>query len=240
MEPTIYKPSIYKGAGIYKTGAEGGGGIANQIPQEFVYKNILGKSYKCVEIESGIFWPIESLEYIDENIEFITNSGDYDYSRPQAMGRNYALSGVLYYNQPARNLINVAISSQITLKQISQIYFDKLMKYVLDKIKAWKGENVYLENQDITTSVKFSEFDIYESWLGLIDIGINITGYYNELGAFTLYPYGYNKPVYFGETSSPTNYGQMINLQYGKELKFYSGDLDYRFSYQMRFFIDEN
>lgn len=26
MEPTIYKPSIYKDAGIYKTGAEGGGG----------------------------------------------------------------------------------------------------------------------------------------------------------------------------------------------------------------------
>lgn len=29
MEPTIYKPSIYKGAGIYKTGAEGGGGGAS-------------------------------------------------------------------------------------------------------------------------------------------------------------------------------------------------------------------
>ena len=26
MEPTIYKPSIYKGAGIFKAGAEGGGG----------------------------------------------------------------------------------------------------------------------------------------------------------------------------------------------------------------------
>lgn len=26
MEPTIYKPSIYKGAGIYKSGGEGGGG----------------------------------------------------------------------------------------------------------------------------------------------------------------------------------------------------------------------
>ena len=24
MEPTIYKPSIYKGAGVYKTGAGGG------------------------------------------------------------------------------------------------------------------------------------------------------------------------------------------------------------------------
>ena len=26
MEPTIYKPSIYKGAGIYKAGGAGGGG----------------------------------------------------------------------------------------------------------------------------------------------------------------------------------------------------------------------
>lgn len=29
MEPTIYKPSIYKGAGIYKTGSGGGGGDTN-------------------------------------------------------------------------------------------------------------------------------------------------------------------------------------------------------------------
>ena len=32
MEPTIYKPSIYKGAGIYKNGAEGGGGVVKFIP----------------------------------------------------------------------------------------------------------------------------------------------------------------------------------------------------------------
>ena len=32
MEPTIYKPSIYKGAGIYKAGAEGGGGGGQVIP----------------------------------------------------------------------------------------------------------------------------------------------------------------------------------------------------------------
>ena len=31
MEPTIYKPSIYKGAGIYKTGAAGGGGSQYEI-----------------------------------------------------------------------------------------------------------------------------------------------------------------------------------------------------------------
>lgn len=34
MEPTIYKPSIYKGAGIYKTGAEGGGGNILPNPPE--------------------------------------------------------------------------------------------------------------------------------------------------------------------------------------------------------------
>lgn len=32
MEPTIYKPSIYKGAGIYKAGAEGGGGGGGNPP----------------------------------------------------------------------------------------------------------------------------------------------------------------------------------------------------------------
>ena len=31
MEPTIYKPSIYKGAGIYKTGAGGGGGGGGSV-----------------------------------------------------------------------------------------------------------------------------------------------------------------------------------------------------------------
>lgn len=37
MEPTIYKPSIYNGAGIYKAGAEGGGDPP--IPEE--YKKLL-------------------------------------------------------------------------------------------------------------------------------------------------------------------------------------------------------
>lgn len=38
MEPTIYKPSIYKGAGIYKAGAEGGGGGGN-------FSGVLGAIY---------------------------------------------------------------------------------------------------------------------------------------------------------------------------------------------------
>ncbi len=38
MEPRIYKPSIYKGAGVYKTGAGGGGGGGGAvvpIPEEY-------------------------------------------------------------------------------------------------------------------------------------------------------------------------------------------------------------
>ena len=36
MEPSIYKPSIYKGAGIYKTGAEGGGGSVGGITTKMI------------------------------------------------------------------------------------------------------------------------------------------------------------------------------------------------------------
>ena len=35
MDPTIYKPSIYKGAGIYKVGASGGGGNEPTIPEDY-------------------------------------------------------------------------------------------------------------------------------------------------------------------------------------------------------------
>lgn len=42
MEPTIYKPSIYKGAGIYKAGAEGGGGgIQNKLTLKDIKSNII-------------------------------------------------------------------------------------------------------------------------------------------------------------------------------------------------------
>lgn len=53
MEPTIYKPSIYKGAGIYKTGAGGGGG------EGYVYYDsiepIADGFYKCVKVGNKLF-----------------------------------------------------------------------------------------------------------------------------------------------------------------------------------------
>ena len=67
MEPTIYKPSIYKGAGIYKTGAEGGGGDEPVI----YYDNIGGKNYPYVKIGS-LYWLAENLDYLGDNIPLKT------------------------------------------------------------------------------------------------------------------------------------------------------------------------
>lgn len=58
MEPTIYKPSIYNGAGIYKTGAEGGGGSGDI----YEYEKIFDKYYAVKEI-NGLIWICENLQY---------------------------------------------------------------------------------------------------------------------------------------------------------------------------------
>lgn len=52
MEPTIYKPSIYKGAGIYKAGAEGGSG--DDIYYDSI-EPIADGFYKCVKVGNKLF-----------------------------------------------------------------------------------------------------------------------------------------------------------------------------------------
>lgn len=56
MEPTIYKPGIYKGAGIYKIGAEGGGG--GDLPEGYT-QAIYGRTNGSV-----------SLEFTDLNVNY--------------------------------------------------------------------------------------------------------------------------------------------------------------------------
>lgn len=64
MEPIIYKPSIYKGAGIYKAGAQGGGDD---------YKVIGGRRYKTAII-GGVEWLAENLDFKFCNIGGPTTS----------------------------------------------------------------------------------------------------------------------------------------------------------------------
>lgn len=52
MEPTIYKPSIYKGAGIYKTGTEGGGG-GGGISDKNVYSVFFANSFNYINLNNS-------------------------------------------------------------------------------------------------------------------------------------------------------------------------------------------
>lgn len=69
MEPTIYKPSIYKGPTIYKAEAGGGGGGSGTGPQYDYdeFEEIAGKIYPIIKL-NGIKWICENLDYHDENI----------------------------------------------------------------------------------------------------------------------------------------------------------------------------
>lgn len=58
-EPTIYKPSIYNGAGIYKTGIEGGGGGGGIIGNTIIG----GKKYETITIGSCT-WLRENLDWV--------------------------------------------------------------------------------------------------------------------------------------------------------------------------------
>lgn len=69
MEPTICKPSIYKGAGIYKIGAEGGGGGGNTpvLPEGL---QIL-ESVKIVGDVTNVHWQWGGSGLDDTDVEYI-------------------------------------------------------------------------------------------------------------------------------------------------------------------------
>lgn len=96
MEPTIYKPSIYKGAGIYKAG--GGGSY-----------DIGGRTYRTINI-GGVTWLAENLDF-----KFCIIGGGSTPSTPNAWyydndEATYGIDGTrkcgLLYNWHAVKLLN--------------------------------------------------------------------------------------------------------------------------------------
>ena len=81
MEPTIYKPSIYKGAGIYNIGGGGGGGggIPPEVPEEYLQgyavdnPNGLGDANGLINIPVN---NITSSDYIEVNLYPIHHNND--------------------------------------------------------------------------------------------------------------------------------------------------------------------
>ena len=209
--------------------------LPNKIIQTFVYKEVLGKQYKCVEIAPKVFWMCENLDCIDSNIIDSSNlssdisspaSAYYNYDQSQSQGR--------FYTPSARTYLGTIKTSAI--KNIDATYYGMLKTYLENLITNWLGYNVHPDETTLGLFVKWSDYDTYRQWLGLIDIGCVICGFYSS--GWSKFPYGVPDPVYCGFASG-TYYG-MIDVYNGNSIRYFSGDPSTSVCYSVRFFIDEN
>ena len=126
MEPTIYKPSIYKGAGIYKIGAEGGGGEGGETVE------IDGKLYPVVTIGSQK-WLGLNLDYapVGVNIggagEIGTPNAWYYSDNEPYYGFDNKKYGLLY-NHAALEFISNILPSYLKVPEKSD--FETLISYI--------------------------------------------------------------------------------------------------------------
>lgn len=103
MEPTIYKPSIYKGAGIYNTGADSGGftPISGSV-------ELFGKIYNTIKI-NGLEWICENIDYKWDGLLIGHNTTSPQACYPQddesLWGWNGRKCGLLY-NKNAKIQLN--------------------------------------------------------------------------------------------------------------------------------------
>ncbi len=104
MEPSIYKPSIYKGAGIYNNGAGGGGGGGDTV-------EIGGKKYLTAKIGNQI-WTAQNLDFLFSGVAL--NPGG-EPTTPAAFVKNINTRCAygLLYNWYAVNLLQTNKDSLI-------------------------------------------------------------------------------------------------------------------------------
>lgn len=210
-------------------------GLITPVPQTFVYKEVLGKQYKCIEIAPKVFWMCENLDYIDSNIIdssdlssdiSVSASAYYNYDQSQSQGRFYTSSARMY----------LGTIKTPTMKNIDATYYGMLKTYLENLITNWLGYNVHPDETTLGLFVKGSDYDTYRQWLGLIDIGCVICGYYSN--GWSKIPYGSSDPVYCGFTTG--TYYNMIDVEQGYSLRYFTGDPGSSACYAVRFFIDEN
>ena len=142
MEPTIYKPSISKGAGIYKAGAAGGGGgDSPDIPEE--YK----EQYKQVN-------------YIQSTHYFYAQFNNVDFSNDDIIKLKY---GVVYLRDGSVGLISSRTGlnhSGIYVQdiEINNAYHpnNMMFRYVSsDKNKMVSGLTGVVQNSEIELVVNY-------------------------------------------------------------------------------------
>lgn len=116
MEPTIYKPSIYKGTGVYNTGAGGGGGDTDYI-------EINGKKYNYVKI-GNLFFTTKNLNEVLPGINY--NSGRNTVSNckyPNQGGQLQTATGLMYNCLSLQDIENAVEGWRIpTENDINNLY----------------------------------------------------------------------------------------------------------------------
>lgn len=138
MEPTIYKPSIYKGAGVYNTGAEGGGGGGEIAAIRCVVRNVS----RYIEIPCNV--DTRHTFEIGVNVAF---SGSDRSGLIQGRGNRYYPEFGLRVYGPNTTSFGFSVESDSSDKAIIQTYPNQYRFY---HIKAYSNEsNTILEATDI-------------------------------------------------------------------------------------------
>lgn len=227
MEPTIYKPSIYKGAGIYNNGAGGGGIIEN----EFRLFNILGKEYKFLKIKDGVYFPCENLDFYDENFIF----GNLQDNTICASYFNndiaYKERG-LYYSNDAIVYIKTLLDNKF--KYINASYIQDLYDYIQSKFD-------FIISDELKTYLAKSNTWNKTPWnnsLDLFELNINPFGsmHYNTgIDDYNVFCFlcGNLKGLVTG-SSGNRNEGS-FNISDAITI-----GLNYGYFYNIRFIVDEN
>ena len=158
-EPTIYKPSIYKGNGIYKNGANGGGGGGDIKALGTI--EIGGKEYPYNQY-GGILFTTLNLDFaplgVDIGVEGVpsTPAAWYPNNNENEFGWNGKKYGLLY-NKFAVPIINNELSDGWEVATYASIWnnlrtlysnglYDKPNKWKKEDISGWNGTNQLLFN----------------------------------------------------------------------------------------------
>ena len=231
MDPTIYKPSIYNGNGVYKNGAGGGGAGTFPINQKFVKKRILDKFYDCVEISDKVFFPIRNLTFKDENIFFVENVSDINLNNSQAAfwGCDSQYDETYLYSYPAVQYINSIIPSNI--RGITQLDVSLIYDYIKKSIKDYTGINGNFG--DLAATICAKTYGEFKNALSMLDLGFKTTGAY-EAGQFSVI----DRYCGFGSSDA----GHFAHVQWDNtEWAFYSTSVGWSSRmYAIRFIVDEN
>lgn len=203
-----------------------GGGIV----QNFVNKSIFGDTYKCVEIDNGVFFPVENLKFKDENIDLITDASQIVYASNQCFYYNcdnqYSYNGFLYTTSAATYIINNILPNYSSVRMLQATDLTKIMEYISDCLLQLEISNL----GDLVKTFSIKHNIPWTNALQLVDLGIKPTGYHS--GSFG----GIDRYCGFGSSNE-----SFIDIQNDNAaIRFVTSASWGSNCYCMRFIVDEN